>query len=870
MVELWPTCSLLLSSIDEFGDAKLVKWLHEFGEPSPPISRRDARHLSLKGVRLAEISSLGVHVPPGFTITTDVCTYFYENGKRYPKELAAEVEASLACCGKLTGKAFGDNENPLLVSVRSGASMPGMMDTVLNLGLNDITVEALATRSGDARFAYDSYRRFIQMYASVVLGLAHHTFDEILECFKENKGVTLDTELTAEDWKKLVAEFKRAVTKNLSTPFPQDPREQLWGAIGAVFDSWMNPRAVNYRRLHDIPENLGTAVTIQAMVFGNMGETSATGVAFTRNPSTGAKELYGEFLLNAQGEDVVAGLRTPQHLTETARIAAAAQEPSLERTLPECFHEFVRIVDLLERHYRDMQDIEFTIEQGRLYILGSRDGKPTTAKAEMRIAVDLANEGLITKEEAVMRVSPSAFRQILMPVIDPGFSGDVIAKGQPASRGVASGRIVLSSAEAVRLAARGDPVILVIVQATPEDLPGMHAARAIVATQGGDTSHAAVYARDIGRPCVTGADAILPKLWNQTLSVGNRTFLAGDTITVDGSLGRVLAGAAPTIEPRNSGELASLLTWADDIASEVGAIIHDSESARRASARGHRKIIVSAVECLLRHPDGTQILHEIAMAADSAAFHHSLDSASTLIRNSIVAIVDTAIAEDVCVIIGEEIPCELRAGLPSASLCARGSYAINPAFVLAQHAAIYAAIDQLASTGRVSTFTVAIANVFHESDVRLVRKWAHNLMLRPDNVLTPQVAVAGLLDSPHSVLFRNRIFRDVEKLFIDLPALALRLFLLSKEAIETYQDLGHLDLGLEAGGGFNDVIEFLDRCFRPDSDDAGSIQVHALLTGPCTPEAMQVLLKCGVTQVALPGALLPGAVISVAHSFAGV
>src|SRR5712672_3398017 len=483
--------------------AKSGKWVFTFGDGKAEGKAGLRDLLGGKGANLAEMANLGLPVPPGFTIPTSVCTYFSAHAKTYPKELKAQVEKALHHVGKLAGKAFGDSKNPLLVSVRSGgrASMPGMMDTVLNLGLNDKTVEALAEMSGDRRFAYDSYRRFITMYSDVVLGFEHHHFEDILDTFKDSQGYTLDTDLTGDDWVDLVGRYKDAVARETGKDFPQDPHDQLWGAIGAVFSSWMNARAVTYRRLHDIPESWGTAVNIQAMVFGNMGETSATGVAFTRNPSTGESRLYGEFLINAQGEDVVAGIRTPQDITEAARQEAGSDKPSMEAALPQAFAELKRIYAALERHYRDMQDLEFTVEQGKLWMLQTRSGK-RTAGAALRIAVELANEGVISKKDAVMRIDPASLDQLLHPTIDPAAKRDVIATGLPASPGAASGAIVFSSDEAAKLQADGRTVILVRIETSPEDIHGMHAAEGILTTRGGMTSHAAVVARGMGKPCV--------------------------------------------------------------------------------------------------------------------------------------------------------------------------------------------------------------------------------------------------------------------------------------------------------------------------------------------------------------------------------
>ncbi|MGC1465236.1 MAG: pyruvate, phosphate dikinase, partial [Pseudolabrys sp.] len=489
--------------------ARSGKWVYAFGGGKAEGKASMRNLLGGKGSGLAEMASLGLPVPPGFTITTDVCTYYYAHGETYPKDLKAQVEKALAQVGRITGKTFGDKVNPLLVSVRSGAraSMPGMMDTVLNLGLNDETVEALAKKSGDKRFAYDSYRRFITMYSDVVLGIEHHHFEELLDRHKEQQGYTLDTELKADDWAALIEQYKKSVQEERGEPFPQDPHAQLWGAIGAVFGSWMNQRAKTYRRLHGIPEDWGTAVNVQAMVFGNMGETSATGVAFTRNPSTGEKKLYGEFLVNAQGEDVVAGIRTPQEISEAARQEAGSEKPSMEKVLPKAYAELKRIYNTLERHYRDMQDLEFTVEQGKLWMLQTRNGK-RTAKAALRIAVELANEGLISKNEAVLRVDPLSLDQLLHPTIDPKAHRRVVATGLPASPGAATGEIVFSSDEAAQLKSDGRKVILVRVETSPEDIHGMHAAEGILTTRGGMTSHAAVVARGMGKPCVSGAGTL--------------------------------------------------------------------------------------------------------------------------------------------------------------------------------------------------------------------------------------------------------------------------------------------------------------------------------------------------------------------------
>jgi pyruvate,orthophosphate dikinase len=537
------------------------------------------------------MSSLGLPVPPGFTITTEVCAAYYANGRRYPDQLKAEVETALAAIGRHVGRTFGDPLSPLLVSVRSGAraSMPGMMDTVLNLGLNDRTVEGLAKLAGDPRFAYDSYRRFIQMYSNVVLDVEHHAFEEILETYKEERDLVLDTDLKADDWKGVVAAYKAAVKSALGRDFPQDPAEQLWGAISAVFGSWRNDRAEVYRRLHNIPESWGTAVNVQAMVFGNMGETSATGVAFTRDPSTGENYRYGEFLLNAQGEDVVAGIRTPQTLTMRAREKMGEQAPSMEEAMPQAYAELSAIFATLEKHYRDMQDIEFTVERSKLWMLQTRNGK-RTAKAALKIAVDLCHEGLISESEAVMRVDPHSLDQLLHPTLDPKAPRDLVVSGLPASPGAASGEVVFSADEAERLAQEGRKVVLVRVETSPEDIHGMHAAVAIVTARGGMTSHAAVVARGMGRPCVCGAGDLRIDANALTFKAAGRVVKKGDTVTVDGAAGKVFFGRVATIEPELTGDFATLMSWADKSRRmKVRANAdtpHDAQVARNFGAEG--------------------------------------------------------------------------------------------------------------------------------------------------------------------------------------------------------------------------------------------------------------------------------------------
>jgi pyruvate, orthophosphate dikinase len=594
------------------------KWVYAFGG-GKAAGRASMRNLlGGKGAGLAEMAHLGLPVPPGFTITTEVCTYFYDNGKTYPRDLKAQVDKALAEVGRITGKKFGDAENPLLVSVRSGgrASMPGMMDTVLNLGLNDVTAAALADKSRDRRFALDSYRRFITMYANVVLGIEHHHFEEILDDHKDRNGYTLDTDLSADDWDNIIDRYKERVEEESGEPFPQDPHAQLWGAIGAVFGSWMNQRAITYRRLHAIPESWGTAVNVQAMVFGNMGETSATGVAFTRNPSTGEKKLYGEFLINAQGEDVVAGIRTPQEITEQARKEAGSQKPSMESAMPDAFAELTRIHAELERHYRDMQDLEFTVEQGKLWMLQTRNGK-RTALAALRIAVELANEKLITKDEAVARIDPSALDQLLHPTIDPNAVRKVLATGLPASPGAACGEIVFSSEDAETLKNQGRKVILVRVETSPEDIHGMHAAEGILTTRGGMTSHAAVVARGMGKPCVSGAGALRVDYRAQNMTAGGETLKKGDILTIDGSSGQVLAGRVPMQEPALAGEFATLMKWADGVRKlKVRANADTPADARAAIKFGAEGIGLCRTEHMFFDEDRIRAVREMILAED--------------------------------------------------------------------------------------------------------------------------------------------------------------------------------------------------------------------------------------------------------------
>ncbi|MBW8882153.1 MAG: pyruvate, phosphate dikinase [Asticcacaulis sp.] len=569
-----------------------------------------------KGANLAEMSSLDLPVPAGFTITTEACVHYFQNNSTLPDGLVEEVEAALADLEKSNGKGFGDVANPLLVSVRSGAraSMPGMMDTVLNLGLNDATVEGLATLTGDRRFALDCYRRFITMYSNVVLGVSHHSFEDILDDHKDRLGVTVDTDITARDWEKVIADYKAMVKTELGRDFPQDPKDQLWGAVKAVFGSWMNDRAKFYRKMHDIPEDWGTAVNIQSMVFGNMGNTSATGVAFTRNPSTGDNNLYGEFLLNAQGEDVVAGIRTPQALTRKAREEMGEKALSMEESLPEVFAQFKSTVDTLENHYRDVQDVEFTVEQGKLYMLQTRNAK-RTSKAALKIAVDMAREGLITPQEALMRIDPGTLDQLLHPMLDPKAEKVIIAKGLPASPGAASGKIVFTAEDAVRYAAGGDDIILVRDETSPEDIKGMYAAKAIVA----------VVARGMGRPCVSGAGEMQIYAERGEFVSRGQTYRHGEVVTLDGSSGEIIKGAVRMIEPEFSEDFHQVMAWADEYKRlDVRANAETPADARTALGFGAKGIGLCRTEHMFFDEDRISAVREMILADDEAGRRRAL------------------------------------------------------------------------------------------------------------------------------------------------------------------------------------------------------------------------------------------------------
>jgi pyruvate, orthophosphate dikinase len=618
----------------------MTKWVYAFGGGKADGNASQRNLLGGKGANLAEMSAIGLPVPPGFTISTEVCTWYYAHGETYPDDLAAQVTAALGAVEAEVGARFGDTANPLLVSVRSGArvSMPGMMDTVLNLGLNDATVEGLAARSGDARFAYDSYRRFIQMYANVVLGVAGHHFEDMIELAKEEKGVDLDTDLDADDWRALIAAYKARIAAETGQPFPQDPAAQLWGAVTAVFGSWSNARAVTYRRLHDIPESWGTAVNVQAMVFGNMGADCATGVAFTRDPSTGENAFYGEFLINAQGEDVVAGIRTPQAITIAGKQAGSARLPAMEEAMPGPFAELLAVRDRLERHYRDMQDIEFTIQQGRLYMLQTRAGKRTTPAA-LRIAVEMVADGLISREEAIARLDPAALDQLLHPTLDPKAERTVIARGLPASPGAASGAIVFTADEAERQAKDGRKVILVRQETSPEDIHGMHAAEGILTTRGGMTSHAAVVARGMGKPCVSGAGALRVDAARGELFVGGLVIGAGDTITIDGSTGEVMRGRVPTAQPALSGDFATVMGWADGIRRlGVRANADTPDDARTARGFGAEGIGLCRTEHMFFDAKRILAVRQMIMAETETERRKALDTLLPMQRSDFAAL----------------------------------------------------------------------------------------------------------------------------------------------------------------------------------------------------------------------------------------
>ena len=630
----------------------MTQYVYRFGGGVSDGGSGDKVLLGGKGANLAEMASIGLPVPPGFTIATTMCTRYYEEGETFPTSVQDEVKTGIAHIEGVTGKRFGDAADPLLVSVRSGAriSMPGMMDTVLNLGLNDQTVEGLASVSDDARFAWDSYRRFIQMYSDVVLELDHGRFEKALEIAKEDRGYFLDTEMTAADWQGLVAEYKALVQELWGKPFPQDVHDQLWGAIGAVFGSWQADRAKVYRRLNGIPGDWGTAVNVQAMVFGNMGDTSATGVAFTRDPSTGDNAYYGEFLINAQGDDVDAGIRTPQYLTRAARETANAKPPSMEEAMPDAYGELAAVFDQLERHYRDMQDIEFTVQQGKLWMLQTRSGK-RTAKAALKIAVDMAEEGLISREQAIARVDPQALDQLLHPTLDPKAARDVLTKGLPASPGAASGIAVFDSDTAERRANAGDAVILIRTETSPEDIHGMHAARGILTARGGMTSHAAVVARGMGRPCVSGAGSISIDAKAGVMKVAGREIREGDIVTIDGATGEVMAGAVATVQPELAGDFGTLMEWADGVRRlKVRTNAETPLDCRTARDFGAEGIGLCRTEHMFFEQSRITAVRQMILAEDEAGRRAALDRLLPEQRSDFVEIFEVMVG----------LPCTIR------------------------------------------------------------------------------------------------------------------------------------------------------------------------------------------------------------------
>ncbi len=605
----------------------MTKWVYAFGDGTAEGQANMKNLLGGKGANLAEMANLGLPVPPGFTISTEVCTHYYDNDRQYPETLQADVQAALAKIESNLGRTFGGAEKPLLVSVRSGAraSMPGMMDTVLNLGLNDETVEVLAAESGDPRFAYDSYRRFITMYSDVVLEVDHGEFEEILDNYKVDRGKRQDTELSADDWKALVPMYKERVEEVLGAPFPQDVHSQLWGAIGAVFGSWMNARAITYRRLHDIPADWGTAVNVQAMVFGNMGDDCATGVCFSRNPATGENAFYGEYLVNAQGEDVVAGIRTPQPLTLKERTEAGSDLPSMEEVMPETYQELVAFRDRLEAHYQDMQDMEFTIQQGRLWMLQTRSGK-RTAKAALSIACDMVDEGLIGKEEAIRRIDPVQLDQLLHPMLDPDAARKVIGSGLPASPGAATGAIVFTAEEAEAWVADGKKVILVRTETSPEDIGGMHVAEGILTTRGGMTSHAAVVARGMGTPCVSGAGEMRVDAVNKTLTCMDLSYGEGDIVTLDGTTGQVMEGEVEMILPELTGDFGKLMAWVDEVRTMgVRANAETPSDAETARSFGAEGIGLCRTEHMFFEAERIVHMREMILSASEDARRAALD-----------------------------------------------------------------------------------------------------------------------------------------------------------------------------------------------------------------------------------------------------
>jgi pyruvate,orthophosphate dikinase len=774
----------------------MTKWVYGFGGGKADGSASMKGLLGGKGANLAEMANLGLPVPPGFTITTEVCAYYYAHGAAYPADLRTQLDEALARVGEIAGHAFTDPKWPLLVSVRSGAraSMPGMMDTVLNLGLNDETVDALARIAGSEKFAYDSYRRFVELYSTVVLGLRHDRFENALDDFKEEKGYAFDTELTSDDWRVIVAKYKEIVEEDSPKPFPQDPREQLWGAIGAVFSSWKNQRAIVYRQLHNIPEDWGTAVTVQAMVFGNMDEASATGVAFTRNPSTGTRELYGEFLVNAQGEDVVAGIRTPQSITEASRINSTSEKPSLEALMPDVYRELRGYAERLENHYRDIQDMEFTVERGKLWMLQTRAAKRTT-HAALKSAVDMANEGLITKQDALSRIEPSSLEQLLHPTIDVDAKRVVIASGLPASPGAAVGEIVFDAAEAERLANEGRKIILVRVETSPEDIGGMHVAEGILTSRGGMTSHAAVVARGMGKPCVAGAGAIRVDYEDQSFTVAGQRFAKGEKITIDGSTGQVIAGEVKMHRPELSGEFAVLMGWADKVRRmQVRANAETPADARAARRFGAEGIGLARTEHMFFEGARIVAVREMILADDAEGRRAALAKLLPMQREDFkelfeimsglpvtIRLLDPPLHEflphsdeeiaNVALAMGAE-PAKLRRRAQQLSefnpmLGFRGvRLAVAfPEIVDMQARAIFeAAIEAGLSTGKPVLIEIMVPLVFAKAELDLVKARVDETARAVENEtgIAPRYQIGAMIELPRAALRAGDIARTAE------------------------------------------------------------------------------------------------------------
>lgn len=620
----------------------MQKYVYFFGEGQAEGNAQMKNLLGGKGANLAEMTNLGIRVPAGFTISTEICTQYYEDNRKFPEGFREQVKENMEKIAEAMKSKFGDSENPLLVSIRSGArvSMPGMMDTVLNLGLNDKTIQGLIKQSNNERFSYDCYRRFVQMYGDVVLGLKpegkeEDPFEVLIEKRKKSKGVELDTELTANDLKELVHEFKKMIKEKRGVSFPEDPYDQLWGAISAVFGSWNNKRAIEYRRINNIPGHWGTAVNVQAMVYGNMGDNSATGVAFTRDPATGEKRFFGEYLQNAQGEDVVAGIRTPQPINKAGK--GNGELTSLEEDMPQVYSELEGIYNKLETHYKDMQDLEFTVQKGRLYLLQTRVGK-RTAMAAVKIAVDMVREGLIDKRNAVKRVAPSQIDQLLHPMIDPKARLNVLAKGLPASPGAVSGKVTFSAEDAIEEGKKGR-VILVRLETSPEDIGGMNAAQGILTARGGMTSHAAVVARGMGKACVAGCGSIKINYGKDQFTVGDRVVKRGDWITLDGATGRVIEGQVPTIKPDLSGDFGELMEWADEVR-RLGVRTNadtpeDSKVARDFGAEG---IGLTRTEHMFFKGKRIDAMREMILADDEKGRRRALDKLLPMQREDFIGI----------------------------------------------------------------------------------------------------------------------------------------------------------------------------------------------------------------------------------------